>query len=213
MIKRKIKICIVDYGFGNIASIENALNYLKFDYSTLKISGDISNFSHLILPGVGSFEAGINKLKKLGWESKIKDFVKKGGYLFGICLGMQLLFKYGTNEKTDQVIEGLGFLDGKCKRFFNKNENNKLALPHVGFNQVNHTSSKIWNGIKNPSYFYFIHSYRVSHVEGLTNYAKTNYGEEFISFVEKSKIFGSQFHPEKSHSIGLNLLKNFCNLQ
>ena len=213
MIKKKTKICIVDYGFGNIASIENALNYLKFDYSTLKIPGDLGNFSHLILPGVGSFEAGISKLKKLGWESKIKDFVKKGGYLFGICLGMQLLFKYGTNEKTNQVIEGLDFFDGECKKFFQKNENNKLPLPHVGFNQVNHGDTRIWNGIKNPSYFYFIHSYRVSYAENLINYAKTYYGEEFISFVEKSKVFGSQFHPEKSHLIGLNLLQNFCNLQ
>ena len=92
MIKKNIKVCIVDYGFGNIASIENALNYLKFDYNSLKNPSDLSNFSHLILPGVGSFEAGISKLKKLGWESKIKDFVKKGGYLFGICLGMLLLF-------------------------------------------------------------------------------------------------------------------------
>ena len=98
------------YGFGNIASIENALNYLKFDYSTLKTPDDLNNFSHLILPGVGSFETGIGKLRKLGWELKIKDFVKNEGYLFGICLGMQLLFKYGTNEKTNQIIKGLGFL-------------------------------------------------------------------------------------------------------
>jgi len=213
MIKKNTKVCIVDYGFGNIASIENALNYLKFDYNTLKISVDLSNFSHLILPGVGSFEAGINKLRKSGWESKIKDFVKNGGYLYGICLGMQLLFKYGTNEKTGKVIEGLGFLDGTCKKFFETNETNMPPLPHVGFNQVRHKNTKIWEGINNPSYFYFIHSYRVAYAESLTNCAKTSYGEEFISFVEKFKIFGSQFHPEKSHLTGLNLLRNFFNLK
>ena len=213
MIIKKTKICIVDYGFGNIPSIENALNYLKFDYSTLKTPDDLNNFSHLILPGVGSFEAGISKLRKLGWESKIKDFVKNGGYLFGICLGMQLLFKYGTNEKTNQIIEGLGFFEGKCKKFFQNNKIKKLPLPHVGFNEVDHKDTKIWNGIKNPSYFYFVHSHRVCSSEGSHNYAKTIYGEKFISFIEKSKIFGSQFHPEKSHLTGLNLIQNFCNLQ
>ena len=213
MIKKKTRICIVDYGFGNIASIENALNYLKFDHNTLKTPVDLNSFSHLILPGVGSFEAGMSMLKKLGWELKIKDFVKNGGYLFGICLGMQLLFKYGTNEKTNQIIKGLGFFDGKCKKFFENKKTKKLPLPHVGFNEVEHKDTKIWNGIKNPSYFYFIHSYRVYSSESSCNCAKTTYGEEFVSFIEKSKIFGSQFHPEKSHLTGLSLIHNFCNLR
>jgi glutamine amidotransferase len=213
MITKKTKICIVDYGFGNIASIENALDYLKFDYSSQKIPKDLDNFSHIILPGVGSFEAGMGKLTELGWETNIKNFVKKGGYLFGICLGMQLLFKHGTDEKTDQIIEGLGFFEGKCKKFFQDKRTNKLPLPHVGFNEVIHKNTKIWNGIKNPSYFYFIHSYRIYSSENSYDCAKTIYGEEFISFIEKSKVFGSQFHPEKSHLIGLNLIQNFCNLQ
>ena len=213
MITKKTKICVVDYGFGNIASIENALDYLKFDYDSQKIPKSLDSFSHIILPGVGSFESGMGKLKELGWETSIKNFVKKGGYLFGICLGMQLLFKYGTDEKTDQIIEGLGFFEGKCKKFFQDKKTNNLPLPHVGFNEVIHKNTKIWNGIKNSSYFYFIHSYRVCASEDLYNCAKTTYGEEFISFIEKSKIFGSQFHPEKSHSIGLNLIKNFCYLQ
>ena len=105
MIKKKI--CIVDYGFGNVTSLENSLHYLKFDYSTLKAPKNLNNFSHLFLPGVGAFEAGMNKLKKLKWDIEIKNFVRNGGYLFGICLGMQLLFKYGTNEKTNQTVEGL----------------------------------------------------------------------------------------------------------
>ena len=213
MIIKKTKICIVDYGFGNIPSIENALNYLKFDYSSLKTPDDLNNFSHLILPGVGSFEAGIGKLRKLGWESKIKDFVKNGGYLFGICLGMQLLFKYGTNEKTNQTVEGLGFFEGKCEKFFTKINKDGLPLPHVGFNAVKHKKTKIWNGINNPSYFYFIHSYRVGSINNSDTYSVTDYGGEFVSFVEKSNIFASQFHPEKSHLLGLKLIDNFCNLK
>ena len=173
----------------------------------------MDNFSHIILPGVGSFEAGMSKLKELGWETSIKNFVKKGGYLFGICLGMQLLFKHGTDEKTDQIIEGLGFFEGKCKKFFQDKKTNNLPLPHVGFNEVIHKNTKIWNGINNSSYFYFIHSYRIYFSENSYDCAKTIYGEEFISFIEKSKVFGSQFHPEKSHLTGLNLIQNFCNLQ
>ncbi len=210
---KKNRICIVDYDFGNIASIKNALNYLKFDCDSLKNPKDLNKFSHLILPGVGSFEAGMSKLKQLGWDLEIKNFVTNGGYLFGICLGMQLLFKYGTDEKTSQTIKGLGFFEGKCKKFFENNKINKLPLPHVGFNKVKHKNTKIWNGIKNPSYFYFIHSYRVYFSESSYDCAKTIYGEEFISFIEKSKIFGAQFHPEKSHLTGLNLIQNFCNLQ
>ena len=210
---KKPKICIVDYGFGNIASIENALNYLKFDHSSIKIPNDLNNFSHLILPGVGSFEAGMSKLKKSGWDSKIKIFVKNGGYLFGICLGMQLLFKYGANEKTNQIIEGLGFFDGKCEKFFrNNSQTNKLPLPHVGFNEVVHKDTKIWNGIKNPSYFYFIHSYRVYSPESLCNCAKTTYGG-ICFFYRKVENFRFSIHPEKSHLTGLSLIQNFCNLK
>ena len=209
----KKKICIVDYGFGNITSLENSLNYLKFDYVTLDKPKDLSNFSHLFLPGVGSFEAGMTKLKKLKWDLEIKKFIENGGYLFGICLGMQLLFKYGTNEKTNQTIDGLRFFEGKCEKFFKKNDKNKLPLPHVGFNAVKYKKTKIWNGINNLSYFYFIHSYRVSSDNNLVKCATTNYGENFISFVENSNIFASQFHPEKSHLLGLKLIENFCNLK
>ena len=187
MIKKK-NICIIDYGFGNITSLENSLKYLNFDYVSLKDSKNLSNFSHLFLPGVGAFEAGMAKLKKLKWDKEINRFIKKGGYVFGICLGMQLLFKHGTNEKTNKAMKGLGFLDGKCEKFFLKSNKNKFPLPHVGYNSVNHKETKIWNGIKNPSYFYFIHSYRVNSTSNLNICSKTNYGEEFISFVEKKYI-------------------------
>ena len=212
MIKKK-KFCIVDYGFGNITSLKNSLNYLKFDYTSLEIPKDLSNFSHLFLPGVGAFEAGMAKLKKLKWDLEIKQFVENGGYLFGICLGMQLLFKYGTNEKTNQTVEGLGFFEGKCEKFFTKINKDGLPLPHVGFNAVKHKKTEIWNGINNPSYFYFIHSYRVGSTNNSDAYSVTDYGGEFVSFVEKSNIFASQFHPEKSHLLGLKLIDNFCNLK
>ncbi len=211
MIKKKI--CIVDYGFGNITSLENALKYLNHDYVTLKKPNNLNSFTHLFLPGVGSFEAGIAKLKELKWDENIKQFVSNGGYVFGICLGMQLLFKYGTNEKTDQIINGLGLIEGKCEKFSKKIEKEKFPLPHVGFNAVNYKKSKIWNGVKNNSYFYFIHSYRISHKYNQNLSSTTLYGEKFISFVESSKIFASQFHPEKSHLVGLKLINNFCNLE
>jgi len=209
----KKKICIVDYGFGNISSLENTLSYLKLNYTTLKKPKNLNQFSHLFLPGVGSFEAGIKKLKKLNWEKEIKEFAKSGGYIFGICLGMQLLFKRGTNEKTSEEIDGLGILDGKCEKFFKNNSKYKLPLPHVGFNAVEINQSRVWQEVNNPAYFYFIHSFRIKNAKKTYLKSFTVYGEKFISFIENSNIFAAQFHPEKSHSSGLKLIENFCKLK
>ena len=110
------KVTIIDYGLGNLLSLKRAFEFLNTNVVITNEHKVISNSSRVILPGVGAFEAGINKLKKMKWDNKIHEFVENGGYLFGICLGMQLLFKYGTNEKTNQEIKGLGFFDGKCEK-------------------------------------------------------------------------------------------------
>ena len=120
---------------------------------------------------------------------------------------MQLLFQESDESKG---VKGLGLIKGKLQMF---NRSSNLPIPHVGFNEVNFTNSKIWNGIKNKSAFYFIHSYRITENEENIKISTTTYGEKFISFVEKENIFGAQFHPEKSHVIGLRLLKNFIGLK
>jgi len=116
---------------------------------------------------------------------------------------MQLMFDEGEENGK---IKGLGLFKGKCKIF---SKNNKLAIPHMGFNLVNHKKSMIWKNIPNPSPFYFLHSYRIKEIEDDALISQTNYGENFVSFIEKKKIFGAQFHPEKSHKLGLKLINNF----
>ncbi len=206
-------IDIVDYGFGNLASVKNAIIFNGFNCNLVQKPNEIKNSTHLILPGVGAFEAGIAKLKNEGWIKSIYEFTENGGYLLGICLGMQLLFKKGTNESTGDQIDGIGIIDGSCKKFDIIDKYN-LPLPHIGFNKVEHPNTDIWNGIPQNSFFYFVHSYRIIKNNRNFDYkiSSTNYGENFISFIEHKKVFGAQFHPEKSHSVGLKLIKNFCNL-
>ena len=203
----KKKVGVIDYGAGNLGSICNAINYLEFDAKLISNTDEANNFSHLILPGVGSFGKLSNNLKKKSWPEKLRQFSKEGKYLMGICIGMQLLF-----EKSDESEDsnGLGLIKGSFQLF---NKNNNLPIPHMGFNEVTHNNTPIWNGIKNNSPFYFVHSYRVTDTTDDSIKSKTIYGEEFISFIEKENIFGSQFHPEKSHNSGLKLIKNFIELK
>ena len=203
----KKKVGIIGYGAGNLASIYNAISYLEFDAKLISNTNEIKNFSHLILPGVGSFGKLANNLQKKNWPEKIKQFVKEGNYILGICIGMQLLFEQSDESKN---AVGLSLIKGSFKIF---NSKNNLPIPHMGFNEVSHNSTMIWNGIKNYSPFYFVHSYRITETQDQSLKSKTTYGEEFISFVENGNVFGSQFHPEKSHNSGLKLLKNFIELK
>tara|TARA_B100000029_G_C17456415_1_gene916880 strand:+ start:129 stop:746 length:618 start_codon:yes stop_codon:yes gene_type:complete len=200
--KKKL-IAIIDAQFGNLASVINSIKYLGYEYEVVKKPTKIKAYSHFILPGVGSYKKAAKNLHFLGWHKAIKDLTESSIPFFGICLGMQLMFEEGEENGT---IKGLGLFKGKCKIF---SKNNKLPLPHMGFNFVKHENSMIWKNIPNPSPFYFVHSYRIKNSEDNALFSKTYYGEEFISFIEKKNIFGAQFHPEKSHKIGLKLLSNF----
>ena len=202
----KKKVGIIDYGAGNLGSIYNAIKYLEVQTKIISLPSDLSQFSHLILPGVGSFGKLADNLKEKDWPNKIKDFVQKGNSLFGICVGMQLLFE--QSEESKNAI-GLNLFKGSFKIF---DKSDDLPLPHIGFNEVLHKNTPIWKGIKNKSPFYFIHSFNIKKTQDGVITAKTNYGNEFISFIEKDNIYGSQFHPEKSHYVGLKLLKNFLEI-
>tara|TARA_Y100000590_G_C15629608_1_gene980704 strand:+ start:357 stop:974 length:618 start_codon:yes stop_codon:yes gene_type:complete len=200
--KKKL-IAIIDAQFGNLASVINSIKYLGYEYEVVKKPTKIKAYSHFILPGVGSYKKAAKNLHFLGWHKAIKDLTESSTPFLGICLGMQLMFEEGEENGT---IKGLGLFKGKCKIF---SKNNKLPLPHMGFNFVKHENSMIWKNIPNPSPFYFVHSYRIKNSEDNALISRTYYGEEFISFIEKKNIFGAQFHPEKSHKIGLKLLSNF----
>ncbi|MBL6857137.1 MAG: imidazole glycerol phosphate synthase subunit HisH [Pelagibacteraceae bacterium] len=199
---KKIKIGIIESGFGNIASVVNAIKYLNYNFEVIKRPKNLTSFSQIILPGVGSFNKAAKSLKQNGWFTAIKEFTEKGKPLFGICLGMQLMFEEGIEHGK---AKGLGLFKGKCEKF---KKNKKFPIPHVGFNIVKHQNTKIWKNIPNLSPFYFVHSYKISPKKNVKQ-STTKHGEEFISFIERDNIYGAQFHPEKSHKIGLKLIRNF----
>jgi glutamine amidotransferase len=201
-----MKIAIVDYGMGNIRSIVTTLNYLDVDNVILSDKIDeFENADRIILPGVGNFGKAITQIKSKGLDSILNKFVidqKKP--LLGICLGMQLL---GLSSSEHGFNEGLGYVNAEVTKF----DNSQIKVPHVGFNQVNvNLKSKLFEGIKTGSDFYFTHSYRM-HSNHDINQSHCNYQNDFIAGFEVNNICGVQFHPELSQYNGLRLLKNFIN--
>lgn len=190
-------IGIVDYNIGNIGSIVNILNKIGHKSIILKNQNDFKNIDVLILPGVGSFDYGVNMLKKLKLVDPIINHALVDKKLtVGICLGMQLLM-----SKSEEGIEkGLNIIDGNVIRF---NFNDLTKVPHMGWNYV-HSNNKLFNNSFNEKRFYFVHSYYV----GINEFtlSQTNYGNiKFSSSIKKDNIYGFQFHPEKSHKYGIEL--------
>lgn len=200
----KKNVGIVNIGYGNIGSILNAIQFLEIEVAIENNHKKLDQYSHLIFPGVGSFATNSDIIQKNGWRDELKKFVQKGSYIFGICVGMQMMFEKGSEGGNHK---GLEIFKGTCDIF-----NSKLALPHIGFNNVHHKNTEIWRDIPDRSSFYFLHSFRIKETDNKNKFCETEYGEKFISFIEKDNVFGSQFHPEKSHRQGLKLLQNFLNL-
>lgn len=207
--KKKL-ITIIDYGMGNIVSIENAIKYLNHEFITTSDAKIIEKSNNLILPGVGSFYQAMIRLNKLGISNVIKKIAnKKGNKILGICLGMQLMAKVGYEDKK---INGLGLVNAEVKKF---KLNKKIKIPHVGFNKVITKDFKgLYKNLENLNYFYFTHSYKMSLIkkENDFKYGYCDYGSKFLASFENKKIFGTQYHPEKSQDNGLKILKNFINL-
>ncbi len=203
-----MQVCIIDYGMGNINSITNALNYLGITWNISNSRKDIENFSHLILPGVGSYKVAMNNLNKLDLVDGIKELglIKKKKIL-GICLGMQLL---GSSSTEDGYTKGLEFVNNKVTKFSSTDKD--IRVPHVGFNNISKFSEDfyLFKNINSKDNFYFVHSYKMD-LEKNSNYVLCNYGNEFLAGFQKENIFGVQFHPEKSQSSGLKVLNNFFN--
>ena len=200
-------IVIIDYGMGNIWSVKSAINYVG---SKVDISDNpevISKASHLILPGVGSFRKAMHNIRHLGIEEAIKSAViEKGVKILGICLGMHLM---GSQSTEDGIAQGLGLIANKVERF-NNTKNSTLKVPHVGFNTVEFSQNKgLFSNLPKKSDFYFVHSYRMlsEQVNGLIG--ECSYIENFLAAFEVSNVMGTQFHPEKSQTNGLQIIKNF----
>lgn len=198
-------IAIVDYGMGNLKSVENALNVLNIKSVITCDKNTILNSDGIILPGVGAFPDAIDAINNMGLDRVLKQAVIEGKPLLGICLGMQLLF-----EESDEVTKkkGLGFLKGRIEKL-----NVNLKIPHMGWNSLNiKKETPIMNGIKEGSYVYFVHSYYANiKEEGILN-AYADYHVKVPGIVSKKNVYGIQFHPEKSGDTGLKMLKNFGEL-
>lgn len=197
------KITIIDYGVGNLHSLRRAFGFFGIPACVSEDAEEILNSDAIVLPGVGSFEAGMRGLKVRGLADAVKTFASSGKPVLGICLGAQILLSEG---REFGVFEGLGIIPGKVERFSELINGEKI--PHVGWNKVSSSGGDMWN-----KDFYFVHSYvlrpdKKEHVFGLTAYG----GREFCSIVKKGNIYGTQFHPEKSGEAGLEIIKNFIKL-
>src|SRR3989344_213575 len=197
-------VAIVDYGMGNCGSVVNAVSALGVEYTLSSKMYDLEKATHIILPGVGSFDQCMKNLDKNGLVGVLNKEVitNKKSYL-GICLGMQILAEYGLEGRK---TPGLGWIKGKT----DKMNVGKLPLPHVGWNDVKVEKESLFEGIKDPI-FYFVHSYSLEPSDRKAISGATDYGGDFVSAVETKNIFGVQFHPEKSQHAGLKLLENFLN--
>ena len=232
------KIAVIDYDAGNTMSVMNALKFLGYEVTLSKIPEELFKADHVIFPGVGAYADSMNKLKEYGLIEPIKEIVAKKTPFLGICLGMQLIFNSSTENAGDlgvSCIEGLGLLDGVISGFKENPDFMKLAyksddlingmqdsgktvsqikVPHMGWNSLNlqNKDSKLFKGINDGSFVYFVHSFYLSAKNHEDVAATTEYGITFDSAVEHENIFGCQFHPEKSGDVGMEILKNFCTI-
>jgi len=201
-------IAIIDYGMGNIHSVQKALESMGAKTMVTNKPQEIKVSDKIVLPGVGAFDDAVLELKKQNLLLVINEHIKARKTFLGICLGMQLLFQ--TSEEARQE-KGLGILRGAVKRFENKNG---LKVPHMGWNQLNfkNRSCPLFKDIADNAYVYFCHSYYPQAKDKKIVAATTEYGIKFDSIVWRDNIYGVQFHPEKSQEVGLKILKNFVDL-
>ncbi len=205
----KDNIIIVDYGMGNLRSISNKFRKLNLD---VKISSDLSEIrsaDKLILPGVGHFKTGMTKLNDTGLVDLLDTMVLKDKIpVLGICLGLQLFTRYSEEGN----VAGLGWIDAETVRF-TVSDKTKYKVPHMGWNSVEIVNNnELDKDLVNGELFYFVHSYHVKCNDQDAVWMKTSYDYEFVSALRKENIYGTQFHPEKSHEAGLQIIKRFAEL-
>ncbi|MFH1691759.1 MAG: imidazole glycerol phosphate synthase subunit HisH [Candidatus Omnitrophota bacterium] len=200
------KVAIIDYGMGNLYSVANAFKALGFASEIIASPKNLENYEKLILPGVGAFGDAMQELKNRHFIEPIKCFVDSGRPFLGICLGMQLLFSESCESPG---VKGLDIIPGEVRKF-----SSRLKCPHMGWNKVEKcfSKAKIFKGLKEDLYTYFCHSYYVKPKDKTVIVGQTRYGVNFASIVQSGRVYGMQFHPEKSQEKGLLLLRNFIEL-
>lgn len=205
-------IAIVDYGMGNLRSVQKGFERVGADARIVSSADAIDRAAKVVLPGVGAFADAIDHMRRQGLVEPVVRAIESGRPFLGICLGLQLLFdvSYEDGEYT-----GLGIVPGKVVRFnFDEVPSaRRLKIPHMGWNQLWWDEPcPILDGIEPGSYFYFVHSYHVQPIEADVNVVRSDYGVEFVAMAWRDNLFATQFHPEKSQRHGLRILENFSKL-
>ena len=208
-----MNVTIVDYNSGNISSVMNSFKEVSKGKVNIAVTSDLNKIKFsdkVVLPGQGSFKSCVDALNSIsGLVNTLNEFVisnKKP--LLGICVGLQMFADIGYEETETR---GLGWISGKVSKI--NNQNGKYKLPHIGWNQINIVKeSKIFKDLENNSHMYFVHSYEFIPEDKNVISATTDYSSDIVCSVEKENIFGTQFHPEKSDKLGLQIIKNFINL-
>ena len=201
-------IAIIDYGMGNLRSVEKAFEYVGHRAFVAKHPTGVSDASHVVLPGVGGFPECMKNLENTGMIDAVYNSIESGKQFLGICLGLQLLF---SESEEFGCHNGLNILEGHVVRFTPGHE---FKVPHMGWNQIMiKREVPLLKGIPDNSFVYFVHSYYVIPSDKEIISTQSDYGGEFVSSVWKDNIFACQFHPEKSQEIGLRILKNFGDIK
>ncbi len=200
-------IAVIDYDAGNLKSVEKALKFLGEESYITRDRKEILNANKVILPGVGAFGKAMENLKKFELDKIIQEVVNKKTPFLGICLGLQLLFE-GSEENAG--VEGLHILDGKILKIPDKPG---LKIPHIGWNSLYlQNQGKLFEGIAEGSFVYFVHSFYLKAKNNFIVKASTEYSVDIHAAVEQENVFACQFHPEKSSSVGLQILNNFAKI-
>lgn len=200
-------VAIIDYNAGNLKSVEKALTFLQEPCVVTRDFHELMRADKVILPGVGAFGDAMEQLKKFELDKVIREVAQKGTPFLGICLGLQLLFE-GSEESSG--VEGLHILDGKILRIPDREG---LKIPHIGWNSLHlMNQGRLFAGISEGAYVYFVHSYYLKAKEERIVTASTEYAATIHASVEKGNVFACQFHPEKSSTVGLRILQNFIGI-
>jgi glutamine amidotransferase len=203
-------IVIVDYGLGNVRAFESLYRKINLPCSIASSASELDQASKIILPGVGSFDFAMDSLLRSGMREKLDHMVVDLGVpVLGVCVGMQMM----SMHSEEGSLPGLGWIDGRVKKFDFSGSSSPADVPHMGWNNIKPiNSSGLFEQLDGHSRFYFLHSYYFSCATQDSVIATTDYGGEFASAVEKGNVFGVQFHPEKSHGWGVRILENFARI-
>jgi imidazole glycerol-phosphate synthase subunit HisH len=202
-------IALIDYGSGNLRSVEKALQKVGANVRVITRPEEMKEARAVVLPGVGAFDDCVHALEGQALIEGVREFIRSGRPFLGICVGYQVLFE--RSDEFNSCAVGMGLFRGKVARFPNQPG---LKVPQIGWNQIElvQPDCPLYRGIPNGSYVYFVHSFFPSPEDPSIVATRTHYGETFASSIRQENVFATQFHPEKSQQIGLRLLKNFVEL-